>query len=490
MTQIFLTIVEMSATASFVAAIIMMARLFLKKSPKIFSYALWAAVLFRMLSPVAIESNFGFSMQLPSEITNLTKTTEVVTNYSENYITREITVFSPEVAQNVGVTVSDDFIRAFTNAAPIVWLIGIFILIVYAAVSYVKINRKIFAAVRVRENIFESDQIISPFVIGFFRPRIIIPTGLSENETDYIIRHEKTHIRRGDHFVKLIAFAGIALHWFNPLMWASYFLMSRDMELSCDESVMRRAKTDIRQSYSHSLLNMCVRQSGLPNPISFCESNVKSRVKNILAFKKSSRLILITSTIFTFVIFSFCVVNAVSPINNFSAEPEETFFLHVGDNERQMREDFLSACLSRYNLEFHNDGKFEPSGSRTIRNLINESSAQIITVEYVRPRPTWHNITSFVKINAAPGECSPHMDVLLENIHGDNGGVPWLIASYRADAWEIHALYGFANGEHQLENIVTWQRGSVIYANELANDSENRDYAFRVIELPSVNNVH
>jgi beta-lactamase regulating signal transducer with metallopeptidase domain len=119
-------------------------------------------------------------------------------------------------------------------------------------------------------------------------------------------------LRRGDHFVKLLAFLGLALHWFNPLMWLSYFLMTKDMELSCDESVMRRAKNDIRVGYSGSLLSMCVRQSGLPNPLQFGGSGVKSRIKNVLGFKKCSRFVTALSAVFAVMIVGVCVFNAAS----------------------------------------------------------------------------------------------------------------------------------------------------------------------------------
>lgn len=503
MNQIFMTILSMSITAGFVALVVIFARLALKRSPKIFSYVLWAAVLFRMLSPVAFESSIGLWRSRPAPLLNEATVVTSPDNFFSGYTisitndfaTRDVMIISTEAAPNVGVGVGVDFMQAFINAASFVWLFGIAVLLGYAAVSYVGVKRRVFAAVRVRENIYESDRVSSPFVIGFIKPRIIIPAGLDPSEADYIIRHEQTHLRRGDHFIKLLAFAGLALHWFNPIIWVSYFLMSRDMELSCDESVMRKAETDIRCNYSSSLLRMSVRQSGLPNPLPFGESSVKARVKNVLGFKKCPRFIAVLSSIFAVAVIGVSVVNGASPVSNeilpalessaahnesfhfyvtgwepsagnneqlrfyaagmkSAAEHDGTVFLRVNASSRQAVECLLSSFLSGYNLEHHHEGRFYPSDNRVIWNLFGQHST--VTVEYMRPRPTWHTISSFVRFDTAPGEVSPHMDILLESIpQTDNGGVPWLIASYRADTWEIHALYGFSDGEHRLEQIVT-----------------------------------
>jgi hypothetical protein len=230
--------------------------------------------------------------------------------------------------------------------------------------------------------------------------------------------------------------------------------MARDMELSCDESVMRRSQTDIRADYSASLLNMSVRQAGLPNPLSFGGNNVKSRIKNVLRFKKCSRFVAALSGVFTVAVVGVCIVNGASP-PEFRSEviiDSGTFIFRVNEGQSA---DMLSEFLSGYNLENHHEGRFYPFTNQNIRNLARNDFPQTIIAEYMRPRPTWHNISSFIRPETEPGEVSVHVSVLLENISHGNDNESWLIASYRADTWEIHALYALSNGEYRLEKIAT-----------------------------------
>ena len=324
MSNLFITILNMSVTASFVAAFVIIARQLLKKAPKIFSYALWAVVLFRMLCPFSFESIVSIipvnSEPIPQDIvTQKIPRIDSGVNFVDNAV-NSTTITEPPMFE----TAEDKILRESGEAgtgliqdiiyiSSYVWLAGIIALFGYAVISYIKIKRGIYAATLVRDNIFETDRIKTPFVIGFIKPRVYLPAGINETEADYIIRHEHTHIKRGDHIIKLIAFIGLTVHWFNPLMWASYFLMTKDMELSCDESVMKRSSEDIRTSYSNLLLSLSVKQSGLPNPLAFGESNVKSRIKNVLQYKKPAFWISVVSVI---LVLSVTVALAGNQINN------------------------------------------------------------------------------------------------------------------------------------------------------------------------------
>ena len=183
---------------------------------------------------------------------------------------------------------------------------GIQILIVYFIVSYIRTHSRIKMATLYDENIYESDQIDTAFVFGLFRPKIYIPTNTTDQEKIYIIEHEKVHLRRKDYLIKIIAFLLLAVHWFNPIMWISFMLMTRDMEMSCDEKVMKNLGEDIRADYSYSLLNLAVNRGNTFNvPISFSENSIKSRIKNILGYKKPKKsvilivvLLIVASTLF------------------------------------------------------------------------------------------------------------------------------------------------------------------------------------------------
>jgi len=178
-------------------------------------------------------------------------------------------------------------------------------------VSYFKLKTKLTTATLVNDNIFETDQINTPFVLGITKQKIFIPVNMSENELKYILKHEQTHIKRYDYIIKLIAFTALMIHWFNPLMWISYFLMSKDMEMSCDESVMKSTNEDIRLDYSNTLLALSVKQSRSLILLAFGESNAKSRIKNILNYRKPSFWILAVSVVIVLIIVISLVTNPI-----------------------------------------------------------------------------------------------------------------------------------------------------------------------------------
>lgn len=286
MTALFLKVLNMSLTASYVALIVIVVRFLLKKTPKIYSYALWLAVLFRALSPISFSSSLSLLGSL---------------NINDEYIPKDIGMMTiPQV--NTSIEPIDNAINnALPAATPmasvnpmqvligvgtIAWVLGLSILLIYSIYSYCKINKQVQFATLIKDNIYETDQIKTPFVLGLINPKIYLPMNLQENESDYIIIHEKIHIKRLDHIIKPLYFIALSIHWFNPLIWLSYFLMIKDMEMSCDERVMRECDMDIRSSYSSILLDLSIKQNKILLPLGFGESNIKSRIKNIMNYKR------------------------------------------------------------------------------------------------------------------------------------------------------------------------------------------------------------
>lgn len=298
MSSYFITVLNMSLIASYVALVVMIVRFLIKKAPKIFSYCLWAVVLFRLLFPFSFESSFSLINNkievIPQDIgyihnTGVNSGVRIIDNAVNKYIQSSLPTVNPEVSVNSMVKVME----IATN----IWLIGIIILLYFAVVSYFKLKRRLSTATLLKENIYETDRIDTPFVLGFFKPKIYIPLSLQEKELHYILRHEQIHIKRLDYIIKPLAFFALVLHWFNPLIWVSYILMSKDMEMSCDESVMKQSNDDIRVNYSTSLLSLSAKQSGLLSPLSFGESNVKSRITNVLNYKKSAFWVLVITVV-------------------------------------------------------------------------------------------------------------------------------------------------------------------------------------------------
>ncbi|GAQ25624.1 M56 family metallopeptidase [Tepidanaerobacter syntrophicus] len=286
MSKLFITVLNMSITASFAALIIIFARMLLRKSPKIFSYALWAVVWFRLICPVSFESALSL---LPGQnlmfynVDTLANPNALSEQYGAGSAVKQ-TLESTLTAVNTSSNAN--LIDTAVKIAAAVWILGIAIILCHSTISYLKLRNRISTATFYKDNIFETDQIHTPFVLGLMRPRIYIPTGLEQKELDYILKHEQIHIKRRDYVIKPIAFFTVVLHWFNPIVWISYFLMSKDMEMSCDEEVIRQSKEDIRVSYSRSLLSLSMKQSGLLAPLAFGESNIKTRIKNIINYKK------------------------------------------------------------------------------------------------------------------------------------------------------------------------------------------------------------
>ena len=310
--NLFSNVLDMSITASYVAIAVIVIRFIIKKAPKSFSFAIWIPVLFRLVCPISFISNlsvFNFinrdsfrkiegvsqSITVNNTISNI-RSGQVSDNIAGNAVTN--------IANNT--TISQGIGNNFMYLVSILWMIGIQILIVYFIVSYIKTYSKIKTATLYNENVYESDQIDTAFVFGLIKPKIYIPVNLTESEKIYIIEHEKVHIKRKDYVTKIIAFLILIIHWFNPIMWISFILMTRDMEMSCDERVMKNLGEDIKTNYSYSLLNLAVNKGNTFNiPLSFSENNIKSRIENVLNYKKTKKwfiliiaLAIVASTVF------------------------------------------------------------------------------------------------------------------------------------------------------------------------------------------------
>ena len=314
-------ILNMSITASVIILFVLLARLALKKAPKIFSYALWAVVLFCLLCPVSITTDFSLLGLFDAPAVENTQHTTAV-----EYIPYDV-VHTPDL--EVQLPVPPAINDAVNNALPqehaalgadplegefaigsLIWLLGIAAMAIYSAVSYILLRRKLVGSVLLRDNIYLADGIGSPFVMGFIRPKIYLPSALSEQEQGYIILHEQHHIRRGDHIIKALAFIALCIHWFNPLVWVAFILSSKDMEMSCDEAVVKKLGEGIRADYSASLLSLATgRHIIAGTPLAFGEGDTKSRIKNMLKWKKPKTWIMLVALAACVVVTVFCATN-------------------------------------------------------------------------------------------------------------------------------------------------------------------------------------
>lgn len=300
MENIFLSVLNMGLTGSYVIAAIMLARLLLKKAPKIVSYALWAVAGFRLIFPFSFESVFSLipfnSAPIPVDIA-MQPIPRVDSGIPmvDNAVSQVLPTVPPAASVNP--------LQICITVGSYLWLVGIAVMLIYSIISIILLKRRLNGAMLIKSNIYEADNLKTPFVLGLFRTFIYIPKGLSEEEKQYILRHEQTHIRRRDHMVKFFAYFILCLHWYNPLVWAAFLLMVTDMEMSCDERVLKELGGDIKKAYSTSLLSLATGQRLInSSPLAFGEGNIKRRIKNVLNFKKPAAWGITAAIIFVVVL--------------------------------------------------------------------------------------------------------------------------------------------------------------------------------------------
>lgn len=298
MRNLFIAVLNMSLSASFVALAVTLLRLLLKKAPKVFSYALWAVVFFRLVCPFSFESAFSLLMLGPDTVPrDIVYAQNPVIESGGGFVDDTVNQVIQNTLPSVRPEASVNPMGIVVDIGSYIWLAGILLILGYSIFSYLRLWRRLACAALAEDSIYETDRVATPFVLGVLRPRIYLPLGLAGEERDYILRHERTHIRRGDHLIKPFGFLALTLHWFNPLIWLCYRLMCRDMEMSCDERVLGQYGEDIRAKYSGSLLSLSIKQSGLLAPLAFGEPDAKSRIKNVLNYKKPAFWISIVAVI-------------------------------------------------------------------------------------------------------------------------------------------------------------------------------------------------
>lgn len=293
--MLFLQILNMSFTASVIILFVLLARILFKKIPKIFSYALWSVVIYRLVCPLSFESFWSLSPinanPIPSDIM-YAKVPQVSTGIAiiNDSINAILPVTTPYSSMNP--------MQGWIFIGTCIWLVGIATLLIYSVISFVRLKNRLKDSIHEKDNIYTSNSLDSPFVMGIFHPKIYLPATLSNDERQYIILHEQTHIRHLDHIVKLLSFFVLCLHWFNPFVWVAFFISGRDMEMSCDESVINKLGNVVKKDYSSSLLMLATgRRIVNATPLAFGEGDTKSRIKNVLNYKKPAFWVIIIAVV-------------------------------------------------------------------------------------------------------------------------------------------------------------------------------------------------
>ena len=274
MSAVFLKILNMSISASWIAATVLLLRLCLKRAPKWWNALLWGLVAVRLMLPFSVES--ALSLLPRAEVVRPAHIVPSVPGEAAPMIGGAAAIASGAKTQ-----------LPIWTILTWVWLFGVLVLVLYTMVSTLRLRHQVREAVRLRGNIYQSEQVASPFVLGILRPRIYLPYHMDSREQQHVLAHEQAHLRRGDHFWKPLGFLLLTIHWFNPLMWLSYAMLCRDIELACDEKVIRDLRREEWADYMQALVACSVNRRRIAAcPLAFGETGVKERVKSVMNYKK------------------------------------------------------------------------------------------------------------------------------------------------------------------------------------------------------------
>ena len=297
MNELFLKIINMSISASWLVLAVLLLRFVLKKAPKWVNVLLWGIVAVRLAFPFSIESALSL---IPSAETFPEK---VISGPSFD-IQTGISPVDNRINDYLGdryfegVTVPANNGNNIMTILTIVWTIGILLLVAYTVISYWRLRRKVDTAVRYKDNIFQSENVKSPFVLGIIKPRIYLPFNMNGQDLEHVVAHEQAHIHRKDHWWKPLGFLLLTIHWFNPLMWLAYVLLCRDIELACDEKVIKELGNEQRADYMQALVACSVNRRMIAAcPLAFGEVGVKERVKSVMNYKKPAFWVIIIAVI-------------------------------------------------------------------------------------------------------------------------------------------------------------------------------------------------
>ena len=300
---IFIKICNMSLTAAYCVAAVILLRFLLRKQPKIFSYLLWIVVLFRLLCPVSLTGSYSL-LRMDTDLISQEKLTGyhesgIVAWHGKDYLPNDdMQMTDGDSIKGATAVVAESGFYEWEAAQRLqkvftisgwIWLAGMVLLIVYSVWTTLRFRKFLQVASTVEDNVFEMEGLTTPFVFGVISPRIYLPAHLQDRERRFVLEHEHVHVARKDYLIKILAWGTVCLHWFNPFAWLAYKLMEKDMEMSCDEAVIRKMGYDVRKEYSNALLTLsCDRMRLGGCPIAFGEGAVKSRVQNILFYHKKA----------------------------------------------------------------------------------------------------------------------------------------------------------------------------------------------------------
>ena len=297
MNELFLKIINMSISASWLVLAVLILRFVLKKAPKWINVLLWGIVAIRLIFPFSFESTLSLIPSAETIPLNIGMDTTPTINSGISAINNAVNpIISQSNTPMAGASVN--LLQITIGIYEYIWIFGMIALALYTAISYWRLRRKVDTAVRYKDNIFQSENVSFPFVLGIIKPRIYLPFKMNGQYLEYVVAHEQAHICRKDHWWKPLGFLLLMIHWFNPLMWLAYVLLCRDIELACDEKVIKELGNEQRGDYTQALVACSVNRRMIAAcPLAFGEVSVKERVKSVMNYKKPAFWVIIISVI-------------------------------------------------------------------------------------------------------------------------------------------------------------------------------------------------
>ena len=380
--DIFLKLFNLSVSASFLVLAVIVLRFLLKKAPRWSICLLWGLVGLRLVFPFSIESVFSLIPSAETVSPNIVYEAEPTIDSGIEMVDNIVNpILIQTFAPSLETATSVNPMQVFFAAMTVIWFLGLVAMVVYMLGGYIFLRFRLRTAVKMTDNIFQSEKVSSPFIFGMFRPRIYLPFVMDEADMAHVIAHEKAHLRRLDHLVKPLAYLILAVYWFNPLLWVAYILLCRDIELACDEKVVREMDTDAKKAYSMALLKCSMnKQKRLTCPLAFGEVGVKTRVKNVMHYKKPAFWIIMIAVIAV-------IVTAVCFLTNPKGKGAEFLFYRpvefVGEEESFSVNENIPISLQKYYMMistgsgFYEWNEYSNAWNRLVDGSVNDKMAKI-----------------------------------------------------------------------------------------------------------------
>ena len=349
--QVFMQLFNVSMTAGWFVLAVVLIRLLLKKAPKWISCVLWGMVAIRLVMPFSVESALSLVPSAePLPVTNIYKSGPDI---SGNLIYRNVNsgsqIFDAVVGTAMRETNSISVLKDNFSLLACIWILGMLAMLIYTVVSCFKISKKLNEAIPLRDNVWLCDRIDSPFIFGLIKPRIFLPSDMNEADMEFVIAHEKAHLKRRDHWWKPLGFMLLTVYWFNPVLWIAYILLCRDIEFACDEKVIKSLGEEGKKPYSEALLNCSVpRKMITACPVAFGETGVKSRIKSVLNYKKPAFLVILIAVILSIVLAVCFMTNPIKDKSIFNAKYEtgKCLYSYVVSKDKESRIDLNSYSIN------------------------------------------------------------------------------------------------------------------------------------------------